>query len=99
MRKLKVGNRIALVHEDRRVGGTVRRVGCNNPDCPSCEEHWKEEAVPVLDLEAKQPRSCSTCGDKRILSFPEGSGMRIMACPACTAKRLDVTPNTKGTPS
>jgi hypothetical protein len=47
MRKLKAGDRIALIHEDRRVGVTVRRVGCNDPDCPSCEGHWKQEAVLV----------------------------------------------------
>jgi hypothetical protein len=37
MRKLKAGDRIALIHQDRRVGVTVRRVGCDDPDCPSCE--------------------------------------------------------------
>jgi hypothetical protein len=46
MRKLKAGDRIVFIHEDRRVGGALRRVGCDDPDCPSCEGHWKQEAPP-----------------------------------------------------
>ena len=47
MRKLKTGDRIALINEGRRVGVAVRRVGCDDPDCPSCDGHWKQEAAPV----------------------------------------------------
>jgi len=45
--KPKPGDRLTLRHGDRHVDVTVRRVGCSDPDCPSCEGHWREEpALP-----------------------------------------------------
>ena len=43
MTKLKRGDRVVIEHEGRSVAGTVRSVGCNDPECPSCEQHWRDE--------------------------------------------------------
>ena len=45
MSKLKPGDRVTIKHEDRSVTGAVRRVGCSDPECPSCEGHWREEPL------------------------------------------------------
>lgn len=47
MSKLKPGDRVTIKDKDRSVTGTVRRVGCSDPDCPSCEGHWREVPVPA----------------------------------------------------
>jgi hypothetical protein len=53
MSKSKPGDRIAIrvpagerSPEDRALDLVVRRVGCNDPDCPSCEGHWRDEGLP-----------------------------------------------------
>lgn len=49
-RKLKPGDWLTLTHEGHRIDVTVRRVGCNNPNCSSCEGHWRDEDAPPRRL-------------------------------------------------
>jgi len=52
-KKTQPGDQVVITHGDKRVEGTVRRVGCSDPDCPSCEGHWKEEVTPPPTLERR----------------------------------------------
>lgn len=81
-----------------RCGKTVWVGDRGDPHGPG---RWFVEAT---DRRARQvpdeAARCSTCDGKRIVSYPEGDGVRVTACPACTARRIDVVPVPKiGEPS
>jgi len=78
------------------VGRKVHRAGCEVwPKYRLCNCPWEVGSGPSFE----QPEPCPTCAGKHIVSFPEGDGERILACPACTGRRLDAILRAKGSPS
>jgi hypothetical protein len=75
-------------------------------DCESglLDEHV-DLAIRVMSWDGKTiprpegPNPCLTCAGACVISFPEGDGVRVLACPACTARQFGVTPKAEGAPS